>query len=270
MSEETATMRIITLEEHFATPGFLDGPGQDLKNAALKFEGRATRLIEQLTDIADKRIAAMDAAGIDMQVLSLTSPGTEQLDAPDAVALSREVNDFLAAGVKKNPKRFAGFATLPTAAPDKAAAELESRMKSGGFVGAVINGHNRGRYLDDKFFWPILECAEALNAPIHIHPTRPPQAVVDAYYSGFSPLLDDMFASPGWGWHIETAVHVIRLDPRRRLRPFPEAAARDRSPRRGTDVDVPAARQHDPGDDEIEKAGHLVSARERALHLQRL
>ena len=211
MSEETATMRIITLEEHFATPGFLDGPGQDLKNAALKFAGRATRLIEQLTDIADKRIAAMDAAGIDMQVLSLTSPGTEQLDAPDAVALSREVNDFLAAGVKKNPKRFAGFATLPTAAPDKAAAELESRVKSGGFVGAVINGHNRGRYLDDKFFWPILECAEALNAPIHIHPTRPPQAVVDAYYSGFSPLLDDMFASPGWGWHIETAVHVIRL-----------------------------------------------------------
>ncbi len=211
MSEETATMRIITLEEHFATPGFLDGPGQDLKNAALKFEGRATRLIEGLTDIADKRIAAMDSAGIDMQVLSLTSPGTEQLDAADAIALSREVNDFLAAGVKKNPKRFAGFATLPTAAPGKAAAELESRMKSGGFVGAVINGHNRGRYLDNKFFWPILEAAEALNAPIHIHPTRPPQPVVDAYYSGFSPLLDDMFASPGWGWHIETAVHVIRV-----------------------------------------------------------
>ncbi len=204
-------MRIITLEEHFATPGFLDGPGQDLKNAALKFEGRATRLIEGLTDIADKRIAAMDAAGIDMQVLSLTSPGTEQLDAADAIALSREVNDFLAAGVKKNPQRFAGFATLPTAAPDKAAAELDSRMKSGGFVGAVINGHNRGRYLDDKFFWPILEAAEALNAPIHIHPTRPPQPVVDAYYSGFSPLVDDMFASPGWGWHIETAVHVIRV-----------------------------------------------------------
>ncbi len=211
MSEETTTMRIITLEEHFATPGFLDGPGQDLKNAALKFEGRATRLIEQLTDIAGKRLALMDAAGIDMQVLSLTSPGTEQLDAADAIALSREVNDFLAEGVKKNPKRFAGFATLPTAAPDQAAAELEKRIKSGGFVGAVINGHNRGRYLDDKFFWPILESAEALNAPIHIHPTRPPQPVVDAYYSGFSPLLDDMFASPGWGWHIETAVHVIRL-----------------------------------------------------------
>jgi len=204
-------MRIITLEEHFATPGFLDGPGRDLKNAALKFEGRATRLIEALCDIGDKRMAAMDAASIDMQVLSLTSPGTEQLDAADAVALTREVNDFLADGVKRNPKRFAGFATLPTAAPDKAAEELERRIKAGGFIGAVINGHNRGRYLDDKFFWPILECAEKLNAPIHIHPTRPPQPVVDAYYAGFSPLLVDMFASPGWGWHIETAVHVIRL-----------------------------------------------------------
>jgi hypothetical protein len=204
-------MRTITLEEHFATPLFLDGPGQDLKNAALKFEGRGTKLVEPLCDIGDKRIAAMDAAGIDMQVLSLTSPGTEQLDAAEALALARESNDALAAAVKKNPKRFAGFAALPTMVPDKAAAELESRIRGGGFVGAVISGHVRGRYLDDKFFWPILECAEKLNAPIHIHPTKPPQAVFDAYYSGFSPLVNDMFGSPGWGWHIETAVHVVRI-----------------------------------------------------------
>jgi len=68
-------MRVITLEEHFATPLFLDGPGQDLKKAALKFEGRAMKLIEPLCDIGDKRLAAMDAAGIDFQMLSLTSPG---------------------------------------------------------------------------------------------------------------------------------------------------------------------------------------------------
>jgi len=209
--EENTTMRIITLEEHFATPGFLDGPGQDLKNAALKFEGRATRLIEGLCDIGDKRIAAMDAAGIDMQVLSLTSPGTEQLDAAEAIALARESNDALEAAVKRNPKRFAGFASLPTAAPDKAVQELERRMQSGAFKGVIINGHNRGRYLDDRFFWPILECAEKLNAPIHIHPTKPPQPVFDAYYGGFSPLVSDMFGSPGWGWHIETAVHVVRV-----------------------------------------------------------
>jgi hypothetical protein len=204
-------MRTISLEEHFATPLFLDGPGQDLKNAALKFEGRGTKLIEPLCDIGDKRIAAMDTARIDMQVLSLTSPGTEQLDPAEAVALARESNDALAAAVKKNPKRFAGFAALPTMVPDKAATELESRIRGGGFVGAVISGHVRGRYLDDKFFWPILECAEKLNAPIHIHPTKPPQAVFDTYYSGFSPLVNDMFGSPGWGWHIETAVHVVRI-----------------------------------------------------------
>src|ERR1700722_7136941 len=204
-------MRVITLEEHFATPKFLDGPGQDLKNAALKFEGRATRLIAELTDLDAKRLAAMDEAGIDMQVLSLTSPGTEQLESvADAIALVRDTNDFIAAAAKKHPTRFAGFAALPTAAPDKAAEELERRVAQG-FKGAVINGHNRGRYLDDKFYTPILACAERLNVPIHIHPTRPPQPVVEAYYSGFSPLVTDMFASPGWGWHIETAVHVIRM-----------------------------------------------------------
>ena len=204
-------MRIITLEEHFATPGFLDGPGQDLKNAALKFEGRATRLIEQLTDIADKRIAAMDSAGIDMQVLSLTSPGTEQLDAGDAVALSREVNDFLAAGVKKNPKRFAGFATLPTAAPDKAAAELESRMKSGGFVGAVstatIAAAISTTSSSGRSWKPPRRSTRRSISIRRGRRSRWSTPII----RGFSPLLDDMFASPGWGWHIETAVHVIRI-----------------------------------------------------------
>jgi uncharacterized protein len=204
-------MRVITLEEHFATPLFLDGPGQDLKNAALKFEGRALKIIEPLCDIGDKRIAAMDAAGVDFQMLSLTSPGTEQLDAAEALALTRDTNDALAEAVKKHPSRFGGFAALPTMLPDKAAEELERRVRAGGFKGAVINGHVRGRYLDDKFFWPILECAETLNVPIHIHPTKPPQAVFDVYYGGFSPLVSDLFGSPGWGWHIETAVHVLRL-----------------------------------------------------------
>jgi predicted TIM-barrel fold metal-dependent hydrolase len=190
-------MRVITLEEHFATPLFLDGPGQDLKKAALKFEGRAMKLIEPLCDIGDKRLSAMDAAGIDFQMLSLTSPGTEQLDAGDAIALARDTNDAIDEAVKKHPKRFGGFAALPTMVPDKAAAELEQRVRSRAFKGAVINGHVRGRYLDDKFFWPILECAETLNAPIHIHPTKPPQPVFDAYYGGFSLGARISGAAPG-------------------------------------------------------------------------
>lgn len=153
----------------------------------------------------------MDAAGIDIQVLSLTSPGTEQVEAADAVALAREANDFLADSVKKNALRLAGFAALPIATPDRAAEELERMVRTHGFKGAIINGHHRGRYLDDKFFWPILECAEALNVPIYLHPTLPPKPVIEASYGGFSPIVTDLLAGPGWGLHIETAVHVIRL-----------------------------------------------------------
>jgi predicted TIM-barrel fold metal-dependent hydrolase len=204
-------MRTITLEEHFATPAFFDGPGRELKNRAEQVGGRYANLIARLCDIGDKRLAEMDEAGIDMQVLSLSAPGVEQMDAANAVALARETNDYLADAVKKNPARFAGFAAVPTPAPDKAAEELERRIRRDGFKGAVINGHNRGRYLDDKFYWPVLECAEALNAPIYLHPTPPPQPVLDTYYGGFAPMMTEMLAGGAWGWHIETAVHVLRL-----------------------------------------------------------
>src|SRR6202453_3721271 len=204
-------MRTITLEEHFASPGFLDGPGKELKERAQRFGARAAYLFEHLTDVGDKRIAEMDAAGIDMQVLSLTSPGAEQLETAQAITLASEANDYLADAVVKNPTRFAGFAVLPTAAPERAAEELERMVRDHGFKGAVINGHNRGRYLDDKFFWPILQQAERLNVPIYLHPTPPPQAVIDASYGGFAPIVSEMLAGPGWGWHIETAVHVLRI-----------------------------------------------------------
>jgi uncharacterized protein len=204
-------MRTIALEEHFASPSFLDGPGHELKAQALKFGAAAAKLFEQLCDVGETRIAEMDAAGIDVQVLSLTSPGTEQLEGDDAMALARESNNFLAQAVKRNPARLAGFAALPTTTPDRAAKELERMVRDYGFKGAVINGHSRGRYLDNEFFWPILESAEALNVPIHLHPTKPPRPVIEASYGGFAPMVTDVLAGAGWGWHIETAIHVIRV-----------------------------------------------------------
>src|SRR4029077_6974983 len=125
-------MRTITLEEHYATPRFLDGPGRDPFNNA-----RAP----QLCDLGDKRIAEMDAAGIDMQIVSLAAPGVEQLEAAEAIALAAETNDFVADAIKKHPARFGGFAALPTASPDKAAQELERRVRGQKFAGAIINGH---------------------------------------------------------------------------------------------------------------------------------
>jgi hypothetical protein len=203
-------MRTITLEEHYATPEFMDGPGRHLTGQAQVIGG--DRVIEDLCDLDERRIAAMDAAGIDVQVLSLSAPGVEQLAAPVAVALARVVNDRLAAAVRRHPDRFAGFAALPTPAPETAADELERTVREHGFKGAMINGHSRGRYLDDEFFWPILERAEALGVPLYLHPTPPPQAVVEASYAGnYAPEVARMLATVAWGWHIDTATHVLRL-----------------------------------------------------------
>ena len=183
-------VRTITLEEHFGTPAFMEGPGHYLKeraqavNATPQAIAEVTKLIERLCDIGDRRIAEMDAAGIDVQALSLISPGVEQLDANEAVELARDVNDRVADAVQRHPGRFVGLASLPTAIPDKAAQELERMVSKHGFKGAAINGHNRGRYLDDSFFWPILECAEALRVPIYLHPTPPPEAVIKTSYEG--------------------------------------------------------------------------------------
>jgi uncharacterized protein len=81
-----------------------------------------------------------------------------------------------------------------------------------GFKGALINGHSRGRYLDDTFFWPILEGVEALQVPLYLHPTPPPQAVVKNMYAGNYPAeVAGALATAAWGWHIDTAIHLIRL-----------------------------------------------------------
>ena len=196
----------------------MEGPGRQLKEQAEaardhpRVAAGYEKLIEQLCDLGDGRIAAMDAAGIDVQVLSLTSPGVEQLDAPEAVAFARETNDLLVEAVRRHPSRFAGFAALPTANPEAAADELERTIREHSFKGALINGHTRGRYLDDEFFWPILECAEALGVPIYLHPTPPPRPVVEVSYAGnYAPEVAALLSTAAWGWHMETATHVLRL-----------------------------------------------------------
>jgi predicted TIM-barrel fold metal-dependent hydrolase len=195
-------MRIITLEEHFTFPDHMDKFGRQ------SFHNKE----EQLCDLNERRIAEMDAAGIDLQVLSLTSPGTESLAAEEAVKIASSANDFLAAAIERHPSRFKGFAALPTAAPALAADELERMVCQHGFKGAMINGHIQGRYLDDRFFWPIMERAEALQVPIYLHPAPPPQSVIDAYYTGnFSSEVTRILSTAAWGWHIETAVHILRL-----------------------------------------------------------
>jgi predicted TIM-barrel fold metal-dependent hydrolase len=196
-------VRTIALEEHYATTGFLAGPGRWLASR--------TGIAEPISDLGDGRIAAMDDAGVDVAVLSLAAPGVEQLDGPEAVRLARECNDELAAACGRYPDRLAGFAALPISAPEAAAEELERVVREHGFVGAAINGHSRGRYLDDRFFDPVLARAAALRVPIYLHPTMPPPAVIESSYAGFSPEVTFALATVGWGWHINTATHLLRL-----------------------------------------------------------
>ncbi len=196
-------MRTITVEEHFATGPYIAGPGSSLKEYP--------EIAEKLLDLGEKRIAEMDSAGIDMQVLSITPPGVEQSLPAEAIALSKAINDELASAVAHFPRRLSGFAAIPTADPNAAVKELERAIAVLGLKGAIINGHVNGRYLDDEYFWPIFACAQSLGIPIYLHPTKPPKAISDIYYSGFSPVVDEFFAGGGYGWHIETGIHIMRL-----------------------------------------------------------
>jgi uncharacterized protein len=206
-------MKIIAFEEHYVLPAIAEAnpnsPGK------LFGEVRSGRFGDSgwppgILDLGEGRIAAMDAAGIDVQILS-NVPGAEAVAVPLAVELAKQANDAVAAAVTQHPGRFLGFATLPMGDPEAAAAELERTVGDHGFVGALINGHVNGRFLDDKFFWPVFESAETLGVPIYLHPTVPPQPVIDAYYKGFSPGVSAMLSIAGAGWHIDTGIHCLRL-----------------------------------------------------------
>ena len=189
-------MRVIGIEEHFAPKEFDIQRGKTRSQALLA---------DQLDDVGEGRLADMDRAGIDLQVLSSTPPNAPTGDE------ARKWNDRLAEIIAAHPDRFAGFASLATPEPDGCAAELERTVSEYGFKGAIIHGHANGRFLDHKDYWPIFEAAEALDVPIYVHPTPPTKAVYEAYYSGLEPDVADVLSTSAWGWHAETGLHSLRL-----------------------------------------------------------
>lgn len=209
-------MRTITLEEHFATGAFLEGPGAGLIAQARSVQagpqGRdAGRLLERLTDLGPGRVKEMDEAGIDVQALSITAPGVEQLEPAAAVTLARSVNDALAAAVRAHSDRLQGFATVPTPDPEAAVAEVRRAHDDLGFRGAAINGHNRGHYLDDQRYWPILAELERLEMPLYLHPTVPSPQMAPVFAGNFPPVVQGVLGIAGWGWHVDTLFHTLRL-----------------------------------------------------------
>jgi hypothetical protein len=205
-------MRTIAIEEHFLADGFREVMKRHTSSRGGGSNARfAAPLQAKLDDLGSTRLKDMDAAGIDLQVLSHTVPGVEGLSADEEVLLAREANDQLAAAIASHPTRFAGFATLPMADPLAAADELERTVRLLGMKGPMINGTTDGRFLDEPSFLPVLERAVALDVPIYLHPGIPPASVREAYYSGFDPAVNYALSTGGWGWHSETGIHALRL-----------------------------------------------------------
>ncbi|WP_319429006.1 amidohydrolase family protein [Mycobacterium sp. RTGN5] len=196
-------MKTIGLEEHFVTTDLLK---QLPQQSAMPLD-----LQRRLIDLDDHRLAAMDATGLDVQVLSLSTPGVQDLPPATAALLQGITNDLIANAVRENPDRFQGFAALATSAPTRAARELERAVTELGLNGAMVFPRTGDHSLDESRFWPIFEAASALNAPLYLHPQEPVPSVRAAYYSGFTDSVDDAFARFGLGWHFDTGVQVVRL-----------------------------------------------------------
>jgi predicted TIM-barrel fold metal-dependent hydrolase len=204
-------MKLVGIEEHYLTTHVADAwRALGLDAASPMVAHDLGPMAQRLMDMADQRIALMDETGLDVQVLSLTTPALHEL-GPESVDLARRVNDAVAEAVARHPTRFQALATLPVSVPEAAARELERCVKTLGFKGAMLCGRVGTRNLDHPELSSIFASAAELHVPILLHPRTPDPAVSKAYYSGFSHELDTAFANFGMGWHYDAGVQFVRL-----------------------------------------------------------
>ncbi|MGX6601287.1 amidohydrolase family protein [Micromonosporaceae bacterium Da 78-11] len=195
-------MRTIGLEEHFVTPELA---AYGASAAAIAQPHAWKEASRRLLDLTGERLAGMDQAGLDMQVLSLNSPGIQaETETAAAIAAAAAVNDLLATTIAEHPTRFAGFAALPLQDPQAAAKELDRAVTQLGLRGALVNAHTQGRYLDDPSMRVVWETASRLDVPLYLHPAN--GVDVPHVMSGHPELI-----GPMWSWGNDTASHVLRL-----------------------------------------------------------
>jgi len=194
--------RKIALEEAISTPSTKDYLAITLKVAPSK---EAAASLTKAFEDSDQRIDAMDQAGIDLFVLSQTSPGVQaEKDASVAVERAHGANDYLHTLVKQHPDRYRAFAHLAMQDVRAASDELKRCVEELGFPGALINGNTNGIYLDDACYEPFWERVVELDVPIYIHPADP----------HIQPwVLKDFTVLQGTvcGWTTEMCSHILRL-----------------------------------------------------------
>ncbi|OUI88121.1 amidohydrolase [Acetobacter sp. DmW_043] len=204
-------MKLIGIEEHFLTPEIKNAwsaLGLEASDPSVAFHGGL--LETRLNDLTEQRLTLMDETGLDVQVLSLTTPSLHDL-GPDSIDLARRTNDAVAEAAGRHPDRFQALATLPVAMPDEAALELERCVRILGLKGTMLCGRVGHRNLDHTDLLPVFQSAAALKAPVLLHPRAPEKAVREAYYSGFSPQVDAAFSCFSLGWHYDAGIQFLRL-----------------------------------------------------------
>ncbi len=204
-------MKKIALEEHFITAELSQySMGQQSVQAMGGAGGHSAatvqqRFAQQLVEFDGMRLEAMDKAGIELSVLSITTPGVQaEKDPRTAIRLARAANAFLAREIERHPTRYAGFAHLPLQDPKAAADELGRCVAELGFKGAMINGHTNGHYLDEESYFPFWERVQELDVPIYLHPRDPSD--MPQMYRDHPELL-----GATWSWTVETGTHALRL-----------------------------------------------------------
>jgi predicted TIM-barrel fold metal-dependent hydrolase len=202
-------LRIIGVEEHVILPVLRDAWTR--AGVQPNVYGDDHPVTRRLHDVGERRLADMDEQGLDVAVLSLTSPGVQNLPPADAVSVAREANDALAEIVAAHPARFQAFAAIPTSSPEAAAEELERAVTRLGFPGAMLYGRTGDKPADAPDFDDLYGTAERLGVPLHFHPQAPVRAVQEVYYSGLPNGVGPALATAGLGWYYDLGVQYLRM-----------------------------------------------------------
>ena len=175
-------MPVIDFHNHYYPPGYLKAlqSGQsavqvtidDQGNPWLHYPGDYNIAVPGQRDL-NVREKMLDDHGIDMQVLTLTTPGTHVETPANAARLASLVNDEFAEGIAAKPGRFAALATLPLNDPAAPVKELERACRQLRFRGAMLFSNVNGVALADSRFDSLYAEANRLGAVLHIHPTDP-------------------------------------------------------------------------------------------------
>ena len=217
---ELRDLKVIGVEEHTTFPNLLKRlPTASLPSAKM-FGGLLQHPVfdyakGRTADIGAQRLKDMDEGGVAVQILSLGgSNNSTLLPGEDGVRLAQDINNDMKKAVDANPTRFRALAELPFHQPSEAIKELHRAVKELGFVGALISGSvsSEGKFLDGPEYDAVFSAFEELDVPLFLHPGIAPPPIFDTYYSLPNlPMISATLAHPGWGWHNEVAVHVLRL-----------------------------------------------------------